>query len=167
MERIHVPFTMNMSSINFSLYLKAETMDGHLNLRKNSYFTRAKRHSAYSVVLTLLHYAIGWPQVILTVIITSINGATQFDTLFVLGVCASVLSVTLVFFKILDKAGRHSTSKDQYTDLALDIEQALLDPDEAKINLFEVTMLEREKMISQYAPTFCLDVFITDPVPNQ
>lgn len=141
--------------------------DQHLELRKLSYTSRAKRHSAYATVLTLLHYSIGWPQVILTVIITSINGATEISPVFVLGVLASVLSVSLVFFKILDKAGQHSTSKDQYTDLALDIEQALLDPSKTKINMFEASMLEREKFISAYAPSFCMDVFIPDTVPSQ
>ena len=136
---------------------------------QREFVSKSKRHAYYSNLLTVIHYAIGWPQVVLVVLITSINGMIRMDSLFVLGLFNSILAMSAVFFKVLEKAGKHRTTKGQWKDLAIDIQTALLGSDEQKIKAFEITMLEKEKFIRNYEPSFCFDICSiqnTEPSPS-
>ena len=138
-----------------------------LKAMRRDFDFRARKHSVYSLIYNLSHVFLGYPQVITTVIITSVTGMTNPDWIFFLSVLNSVLSVSIVFFKISQRASLHSTSKNQWIDLSLDVQQALVEKDQETMQQFEISVLEREKFIKSYEPQFCLDCCVKiqeDPI---
>lgn len=138
----------------------------YLKDQKIEFDEAARKHSLYSGIYTIIHSLIGWPQVILAVLITSINGMTKMDSVFVMGLFNSILSVTLVFFKITDRASKHHASKCQWEDLSIDAEYCLVNFDEQKMDEFEVSVVEKQKFIKSYEPPFCLECIIPNKLSN-
>ena len=131
-------------------------MDLHrdLDTRILFYNERARLHKAHSSLFRILHYCLGWPQVLLIVVITALTGSKQSDTIeFVLGLIASVIAVSLTFFRIQERGSKHHISAMQWTDLALDL--ATSEKLDESFGELERTATEKEKFIRSYEPPFC------------
>lgn len=128
-------------------------MEADLKARQELSINKADRHSVHSNFYHILHYCIGYPQVILSAVIAALTANKPgLDLIFAFSLLNTILSLTLVFFKVTQLAQLHHASKGQWDELAMDIRTGLLLED---LKTLEQVTLEKEKFIKNYEPNFC------------
>lgn len=117
---------------------------------------RAQRHRQTSNLYTLLHYFIGFPQIILTIILTAIgdmNTPGNNPVALIIGVIASILSLANTFFNIKQQSEKHKTCALQYEELNADCSVGMYHKENLRI--MQRLMNEKLKFIKSYEPSFC------------
>lgn len=121
--------------------------------------TKALNHRKHSNLYNLLHYLIGFPQVILTLTLTYIS---EYDScknrtnLWGLGIgaFASALGLAVTFFNMKESAQRHRNSALLYEDLSNDTVTAI--HQKADLILAETLFNEKMKLINIEEPNLCI-----------
>lgn len=117
----------------------------------DDYKFKAKQQQKFQFQYQALHYALGYPQILCTALLTFFTGATRFNWLTAIGLFGTFLSVTNVFFKLQDKAGNFKNTKLQYNDLINDLEVILqTQSDQAELEDVYKDVKEKEKYIVSY-----------------
>ena len=121
----------------------------------------SKRHAIDESNYKKAHLSIGFPHLLMTVIIATLNGTAgvqdQADVIsrvaFVIGMCATVISAILIFFKIQQRVSKHNVSSGQYSELSKDI-QLFLDKRHTYDDLRDLVsgVKEAEKFINSCEP---------------
>jgi len=136
---------------------KKELIDD-LQSRSQSFEKKSNIHRSHSAFFNTMFHLLGWPQVILTVAITSLNGSQPNDmTAFVLGLISSILVVSINFFRLNERGNRHHISALQWEELSLDVKTEKLDieNDIEDFDSLEKICTEKEKFIRAYEPPLC------------
>lgn len=110
----------------------------------------AEKNSINHKRYNTLHYCIGFPQVILTSLLTFYTGTTNFNWQTALGLLSTFLAVTLVFFKPQEQAQKFKNTKLQYLEVISDIENTLFEANEEEMHAMAEMAIEKEKFIQAY-----------------
>ena len=123
------------------------------------YQEKAEYCGKYQQRYMYLWYGLGYPQIVCSSLLTYLTSPDGFSWGLVVGLISVLLSVSLVFFDIRAKVEKFKETKLQYFDLAQDIEEALLRPDNEELHELLNDSLEKEKFIIAYAisPSQCLE----------
>ena len=127
------------------------------------YEGRVAKYAKYKAIYQSIHYGIGYPQILCSSLLTYYSSANGFDWRTVLGLCSTFLSVSLVFFRIHEKASQFNDTKLQYFDLLSDLKVVLeTTEDEALFDTAFADAKEKEKFITGYAvsPSICCDYIV-------
>jgi hypothetical protein len=126
----------------------------------NKYQKRSERNRRNKRIYQSLHYALGYPQIICSSVLTWIGAEKGFNVAAALGLVSTLLSVTIVFFGFQEQVGKFHDTQQQYRDLVLDLEEALLHAsEESDFDKAVEIAIEKEKFISGYevSPSICFD----------
>ena len=125
------------------------------------YEERMETNKRNQRIYSTIHYCIGYPQIICSSLLTFYSGADEFNWKTGLGVLSTMLSVSLVFFNVQEKANAFNNTKQQYKDLIIDLQDvvALSDVDRYEVVYDQAT--EKEKFITAYetSASICCDYF--------
>lgn len=128
----------------------------------NEYESRMLSNQRNQRIYNTIHYCIGYPQILCATVLTFYSGADQFNWKTALGVVSTMLSVSLVFFNVQEKANQFNNTKQQYKDLVIDLEDALaLQHVEQYEDVYNQST-EKEKFITAYetSPSLCCEYFL-------
>ena len=127
----------------------------------DDYKKRVESNKNNQRIYHTIHYCIGYPQILCASILTFYSGANEFNWRTALGVLSTLLSVSLVFFNVQEKANKFNSTKQQYRDLIIDLEDALaLDHIDDYETVYDAAT-EKEKFITAYetSSSICCDYF--------
>lgn len=129
--------------------------------RRDIYWQSHKKHKKSAKGYACAYIAVGLPHVLLTLFVTTFNGAASFSNVsdsvsriaFITGFFATIFSSIVIFFKLQERAGRHHKSHLQYLELYNNLQTFLLKK-QSLTKLKEATILysEKEKFINSYEP---------------
>jgi hypothetical protein len=125
------------------------------------YEARIAKNQRNQRIYNTLHYCIGYPQILCASILTFYTGADEFTWKTALGVTSTLLSVSLVFFNVQERAQVFKNTKQQYKDIVIDLKDSLALKDEAHYEEVYDTATEKEKFVTAYEQdaSMCCDYF--------
>lgn len=126
----------------------------------DKYKERRERNQYYSRVYQCMHYSVGYPQLVCTSILGFLQvSGSQYTWRTWVGLLATLLSASMIFFNMQDKATRFRDTKLQYNDLIKDLQECKVVGTDEKDLIADI--IEKEKMIAAYeqSPSMCLDYF--------
>lgn len=144
-----------------SILGSSEYIANDLSNRLKMYEVRSYNHKKHEKYHNNIWRGLGYPQVVLGIVISVIFGSSgfsePFDKLaiigFAFGFTQTILAATLVFFNIQEKSNKHHNTSSQLSDLHKDLRVFLLyKHDFEELEEMETLMLEKEKFIDSYAP---------------
>ncbi len=143
--------------------IRKDNIESDLKRQREKYKAAAHNHKKHQDFFGKIFYGIGYPQVILSLAITILTGSkhdsNNIDTTntiaFVLGFLSSILSTTLVFFRIEEKSSDHKSAGRQFNELAKELRVFLLSRHTVEeLEKQEEILLEKEKFIDSFAPNY-------------
>lgn len=116
---------------------------------REMYQERYKKQDMYQFRYQTAHYILGYPQIVCSALLTYFTGIAHINWATGIGLIGTLLSVSIVFFKLQEQAAAFRTTKLQYEDLISDIDIAFHDSD---ANFEEIYRTAKEK--EQYIISF-------------
>lgn len=131
---------------------------------RDSFHFLSTKHKKHEFVFKVIDKFLSYPQLLLSIAITFLSGLDAYgslqsksaQTIFILGLCSSILSGTITFFNFNMKSMNHHLISQQYENLYISLRAWLLwsrNRDELKSKLQEIKTTEI--LITDHEPSLC------------